>query len=259
MDYESLKREVSKSAATLSQYKLRQLRLILSKGIRERYPYSRIPKYGDLSLAFTDTQFEQFLSKVRNGKLKFLFKMQAILGLRIGEVVGINIREIDFNTRELVFESEKVKTIARLLFPLPLFDELKSYINSHKFYIYRSGGYLFYKDSDNTKNHVPHIDPHYAAKKFNEARKRAGLDEVYGHAKGGRPLYRFSTHSLRRYGGTHFHQVSKDILKTSKYLRHLNIKNTVKYVCVGRDEIYHDLEVAFNKESKILNSAQSVL
>ena len=107
---------------------------------------------------------------------------------------------------------------------------------------------------------MQHVDKNYARKVFRKARACAGLVETYGisdetkfdHAS--RPLYRLGTHSLRRYAGTKFHTVSRDVVLTSRYLRHRNIKETIKYIRNNKQQLYHDTDNAFDERQRLLIS-----
>ena len=88
---------------------------------RKRFQRSRIPKYGSLNKGFTEQELVRFFKAIDNEKFRLLFLYQSQLGLRIGEAVRINIKDIKFETRELVVKTEKAMTLDTLLIPAPLF------------------------------------------------------------------------------------------------------------------------------------------
>lgn len=254
MEYEELQRELEVSAFGLSEHRIESLVGILHRIYKQKtHVRRRQPKYGTLNMAFSDDDLERFLSCVKNGKFKLLFKMQAFCGLRIGEACKINIQNIHFDTRELIFISEKTLILDRLLIPDALFTEIIRYCEIYDYEIKASEGYLFFKDEHgHSKNGVLYIDKSYAAKVFRETRELAGLGDIYAHSqertgKRSRPLYRLGTHSLRRYYATKIYRVKRDIVMTSKSLRHRNIGETIKYVANDYTELYANIDVAFNQ------------
>ena len=86
---------------------------------RKRFQRSRIPKYGSLNKGFTEQEIQKFFRAVDNPKFGLLFSYQAQLGLRIGEAVRINVKDIKFESRELVVKTEKAMTLDTLLIPAP--------------------------------------------------------------------------------------------------------------------------------------------
>ena len=64
------------------------------------------PKYGSVNKGFTELELQHLLRNAPNGKFRLLFKYQAYLGLRIGEVTKLHMSNIDFEKRELTINSE---------------------------------------------------------------------------------------------------------------------------------------------------------
>ena len=62
----------------------------------KRFKRSRIPKYGALNKGFTERELQLFFKRVTNPKFHLLFSYQANLGLRLGEVIKVNVRDIKF-------------------------------------------------------------------------------------------------------------------------------------------------------------------
>ncbi|HUB92344.1 MAG TPA: site-specific integrase, partial [Candidatus Saccharimonadales bacterium] len=219
----------------------------------KRFKRPKRPRYGTLNMVFSEQELSLFLSSIKNRKFVLLFKYQAFLGLRIGEACVVNTNDMNFNTRELKINSEKSHVTDTLLIPETLLRDTEEYIRENRSAIEKSGGYLFFKDNDNNSNRITHIDKNYARKVFRKVREHAGLNEFYGKSEENyeghpeRPLYRLSTHSLRRYAITRFHHVSRDIVLTSRYARHQDTKQTIRYIENNRDELYSNIDIAFNK------------
>ena len=106
---------------TLPKQHLVEIRKRVMQQFRKRFQRSRIPKYGSLNKGFTEQEVQRFFKVIDNEKFRLLFSYQSQLGLRIGEAVRINIKDIKFESRELVVKTEKAMTLDTLLIPAPLF------------------------------------------------------------------------------------------------------------------------------------------
>jgi integrase len=60
------------------------------------------------------------------------------LGLRIGEAVRVNIKDINFEIRELTSKTEKARTLDTLIIPVLLFKDTIAFISKHKTEIEKS-------------------------------------------------------------------------------------------------------------------------
>ena len=257
MEFDELNNEITKASMTLPKHKLKRLKSVLHKGYCRRFKRSRIPKYGNINTVFKDDELQALFQNIKNEKFRLLFKFQASLGLRIGEVCIINKADINFDTREIKIHSEKTNTTDMLMMPSHLSAELASYITKHATAITNAGGYIFYKDPKAHKHNGYHyLAKDYARRIFREARSTAGLDDVYAFyeerypGRATRKLYRLGTHSLRKYAGTRFHKHTKDLVLTSRFLRHQSPNETLRYIENDREQLYNNIESAFKVDIK---------
>lgn len=254
MEFSALDSELRIASQTLSQHKIERLKQTLHRAYLRRFKTCRQPKYGTLNMVFKDEELRAFFRCVESRKFKLIFKFQAYMGLRIGEAVRIRLDDIDFETRELVIDSEKTRVKDVLRIPAGLFRELNEFVTIHQREIREAQGYIFFKDNDNNKNCRLHVNKDYARKMFRVARHAAGLASVYGVSEEScrdhrsRQLYRLGTHSLRRYAITRFHHVSRDIVLTSRYARHLDTSETIKYIENNREHLYMNIDLAFRSD-----------
>ena len=239
--------------STLPQKKIDRLRTIMLVACKKRFKRSRIPKYGSINKGFTESELELFFRNVKNGKFRLLFKYQAYLGLRIGEVCRLNLSNIDFDKRELTLKTEKSQMMDSLKIPLGLFRETTEFIHSHAKAIEKSNGFIFYKDNDNNKNGLPHIDENYARKVFREAVVASNLDADYGESdeslyhRTPRTLHKLTTHSLRHYAITKFAKSSNgNVVLTSRFARHSNPAMTMRYIAKDNEQLYEQIENIFS-------------
>ncbi len=210
------------------------------------------PKYGSINKAFTELELQHFLRNVKSEKFRLLFKYQAFLGLRVGEVSKLHIGNINFDKRELTIQSEKSHKMDSLIIPSDLFKETIEYMAKNADRIQAANGYVFFKDNDNNHNDIKHIEVNYARKVFRETIKSAGLDSVYGHSDETysnhreRRLFRLSTHSLRHYAITRFAKSTNgNVVLTSRFARHSRPDVTMTYISKDTEELYKEIDLAF--------------
>jgi integrase len=251
--YEKLKRELEVIAPRLSKQKLANLRAVLVREIN-KFRNPRIPKYGSLNKGFSEQEIQKFFRVIDSPKFKLLFSYQSQLGLRIGEAVRVNVKDINFESREITLRTEKAKTLDALLIPADLFKQTVAYIREHSNEIEKASGYLFFKDEGTfTRNATKHLDANYARNRFKYYIEEAGLDEVYDTSEEAltdrrpRKLHRLTTHSLRHYAITRFaEQTNGNIFLTSKFARHAKPDNTMTYISTNKKDLYESIDCAFS-------------
>ncbi len=222
---------------------------ILSDARKSRFLRRRTPKYGSMNKAFTDEELQRFFGVIDEPKFSLLFNFQAIMGLRIGEAVRVNIKDLNLRTRELRIFTEKSNRTDYLLVPLVLFDKVISYIGAYEKEIANAQGFLFYSFVKGNRKPVtePHITIESARAFFEKYAKKAKLVEVYGYATSANPraLHRLSTHSLRHYAITNFcRKNGGNVMLASKFARHTNLQTTMIYIHAQKNELYESIERA---------------
>ena len=210
------------------------------------------PKYGSVNKGFTELELQHFLRNVPNDKFRLLFKYQAYLGLRIGEVTKLHISNIDFEKRELTIQSEKRRKTDSMLIPSELFKETLTFTSQHEVEIKQANGYLFFKDHG-SHNKEPFIDSNYVRKIFRITIQKSNLESVYGYSdettrkERPRALHRLTTHSLRHYAITRFSKATNgNVVLVSRFARHSNPSITMRYISKDKTELYENIEFAFD-------------
>ena len=194
-------KEVSKTLEYLGRYlpKQRLIKAIelLSVARKRRFLRRRIPKYGTLNKGFTEQELIRFLNSIEDPRILLLFTYQAVLGLRIGEVVKLHVRDINLQTREVKIDNEKGDRFDVLPIPPQLFEQTIQYIADQEDAITKCKGYLFWADRFPEKNKCPHISKNYARNIFGKTIRKLKMDETYGFSDGPIPklLHRLTTHS----------------------------------------------------------------
>lgn len=253
-ELESVKLEVNGILPKLGKHKIEELQRVISKHYIKRFRGKRkTPKYGSLNRGFTDEQLKAFFFAVDKEKYRLLFSYMAYLGLRIGEVVKVNIRDIDFQTRELRVKSEKTNRLDLLIIPLGLFQQTQAFIDGHRPIIDSSQGYIFFKDVDRKQREEFWLEPNYVRKIFREYLVDAGLDEAYDISEESvngrcvRKLHTLKTHSFRHYAITKFARASNgNLILTSRFARHSEPNTTMTYINTNKSELYSAIESAFS-------------
>ncbi|MCW6159472.1 MAG: site-specific integrase [Candidatus Micrarchaeales archaeon] len=203
-----IKDELERSLPYLPKHYLVDIRKQVTAQFVKRFKRSCIPKYGTLNKGFTEQEVASFFRAIDSPKFHLLFSYQAQMGLRIGEAIRINLRDIRFESRELVVKTEKAMTLDTLLIPAPLFKQTLDYIQANGREIEKASGFMFFKEYGKSRTIEPHLDEGYVRNQFRRFAEAARLDEVYDQSEESRPnravrrLHRLTTHSLRHYAIT---------------------------------------------------------
>ena len=250
-ELEKVKKELEELLPKLGKKDIKALRSVIYQHWQKRFRKNHPPKYRSINKGFDDQEFQKFFKAIDNNRFRLLFLYQAQLGLRIGEAVRINIKDMDLEKRELTLRTEKAKTVDVLLIPTPLFQKTLDFIKANASRIEQAQGYLFFKEPDRCKRAEPYFDTNYARNAFCRYVRMAGLDSVYAESdepngKPGRRLHRLTTHSLRHYAITSFAKhTNGNVFLTSKFARHSNPSNTMTYINTNKQELYQQIDGAF--------------
>ena len=240
----------------VSWHQLQQLQSVLHQTQTKRFAGKRrTPKYGSLSKAFTDSQITQFFRVIDDDKFRLIFQYQAQLGLRIGEAVRVNVKDINFETREITLKTEKAKVIDTLLIPNQLFKDTLAFIAKHEADIERALGYIFFRSPEKSRRNEYFVEPNYVRNMFRYYVVKSGLDQTYDTSeesvvgRRSRSLHRLTTHSLRHYAITRFSkQTNGNLVLTSRFARHADPSTTMVYVSTKKEELYKEIDNAFSVE-----------
>jgi len=256
--YKALKTELEANLPYLPKHRLVEIRKMVIAQFAKRFKKSRIPKYGSLNKGFTEREIQLFFKHVDSPKFHLLFSYQANLGLRLGEVIKLNVKDIKFESRELVVKTEKAMTLDALLIPAPLFNDTLEFIRANTRAIERADGYIFYKEDGKSHTNVKHVDEGYVRNQFRRYILASHLDEAYDQSDESRPertprtLHRLTTHSLRHYAITHFaEQNNGNVMLASKFARHAKTETTMTYLHVNRKALYAGIDGAFSVSQAI--------
>ena len=246
--------QLDRFCSSASKHQIEEMRARINGIHAKRFRRRKEPRYGTLNKGFTELELKHFLNNVPNEKFRLLFKYQAFLGLRVGEVCKLHLGNIDFDKRELTLQSEKSRKLDSLIIPIDLFKETIEYITKHAAEIKVAEGHVFFKENDNNHNNVLYVDLGYVRKVFRETLRKANLNQIYAYSDetmathNQRPLYRLTTHSLRHYAITHFSKSTNgNVVLTSRFARHAGPTTTMRYIAKDNEELYKNIDFAFSE------------
>ncbi|MFH1695389.1 MAG: site-specific integrase [Candidatus Micrarchaeota archaeon] len=222
--------------------------------INSRFKRKRMKKYGNINKGFTEEELQKFFHFFHDSEdREFLaFKMQAFLGLRIGEVIKVRLHDINFDKRNIIIHSEKTQVHDELYLHDAIFPLLRDFVSKHKQEILDNANFVFF--SRNSRGKKPFLSTPYLRKKFREICARAGLTEFYSFAEdqnnphccsSNRKLFRLTTHSLRHYYVTKVYNSTLDPVTTSRLARHTKLQTTQIYIHTDKASLNNGLKKTF--------------
>ena len=108
---EKLKKHIQEVLPQLSFHEIKDVLSEIYRIKKKRFRGNAPLKYGSLNKGFSEQEVQAFFKVIENDKFRLLFGYQAQLGLRIGEAVKVNVKDIKFETRELIVKTEKAHVI----------------------------------------------------------------------------------------------------------------------------------------------------
>ncbi|MCL4365140.1 tyrosine-type recombinase/integrase [Candidatus Marsarchaeota archaeon] len=166
----------------LSKHKIEELQRVIATHFVKRFiGKRRKAKYGNISKCFKDSEITAFFKVVNDEKFRLLFLYQSTLGLRIGEAVKLNIKDLNLESRELLINTEKegIGAVDSLIVPMDLFNETLEFIKDNQKEIEKAQGYIFYANDYKTARKGLYLEKNGVRNKFREYCSKAGLLDVY--------------------------------------------------------------------------------
>lgn len=157
----------------------------------------------------TKTQIYAIISQIPNQKHKMLVALAYGAGLRVGEVVGLRVRDLDFVNNLIHVRKAKGNKDRLTVLPQKLRSKLFSYVAGKE-----PSDYLFYSERGGK------LHRRSAQKAFSQGIKRAGI------------MNGATFHSLRHSFATHLLESGLDIRYIQNLLGHQSIQTTQIYTQV---------------------------
>jgi len=220
---------------------------------RRNLPKYVVPAYKSMNLEEVNRFFSAF--HPCEWRYKVLFMTQAFLGLRIGEVVKITIKDIDFQNKQIKIKTEKQGPF-EVQDSMFLHDRLQAllldYIQEYEREIAEHDGFLFY--TSNARCRFKHVSADRARNVFRKICNRAGLTETYGERepysdlKNWKPgkLYKYTTHSLRYAFAQYLRRKNVPEEIRQHLMRHRDRSSLQIYDAPGKQEVDSELRRVFS-------------
>ena len=219
--------ELSEYMLSLPKHQQERFARVANISRETKYPHSkrRVPKYGNLPRHFTHALLYRYLANIDDVHDLRDTLLEIIYGLRVGEVAHAEIVPgqllVSIKNKKGARNGEE-----RIEF-MPLLPGTEV--------LFTPGG-----------------NPHYRhlSRLFNKTCDAVGaeLGYSYGKSANGRPLYQFTTHSLRHTGAEIMYQYTDSDFKARVFLRHRPHKAigvTATYVRYSLDHMRRDMHNAF--------------
>lgn len=182
---------------------------------REFYDLPRPKRPGKLPVVLAEEEIVSLIMKTPNLKHRALIMTSYSAGLRVSELVGLRVDDIDSKRMMILVRQGKGKKDRMVPLSSKLLETLRDYFRK-----YRPKEYLF----EGTCPQKPY-STRSAQIILKEAKFRAGI------RKGG------SIHSLRHSFATHLLESGTDIRYIQSFLGHNNLKTTMRYTHVSQFKI----------------------
>ena len=173
-------------------------------------------KYGLIDENFrymTLIEWQKFLSVIDIYKDKLIIRLLYESGARVGELVRIQLKHLDFNNSSIYIPAENTKTKHARTSHIPeeLMNDVKTLLRQEKRMAGRSE--RIFKPDDflirSSDYRTVHMTTNRVRQIFQKYIKKSGLDREYGFDKLGRRLRKFTVHSLRHSHCMHYIHIHK--------------------------------------------------
>ena len=206
------------------------------------------PKSRKLPSVFNKEQILQLVKHVEQADIMLAILFGLFCGLRIGEIVKLRKRDIDF-VRRLVhitdgklpgknlagYGKDRVVPIPLKVLPLiQLWFELKNTLQGED--------YLF----QSLSKPGLHMTTQHLFKKYKNVLKNAGLYHVDHQNKAGSSIARYNFHSLRHTYATMLWEKSGDIYAVKQALGHNDLETTMIYTHISDKVLQRKVDSAFD-------------
>ncbi|MCJ7812108.1 site-specific integrase [bacterium] len=189
-------------------------------------------------------EWQKFLGVIDHFKHKLIMRLLYELGCRVGELVKIQLKHLDFNNSSIYFPAENTKTKHARTSHIPeeLMNDVKTQLRQERRMAKRSDRILkledfLFKSSD---YRTDHITENRVRQIFQKYIKRCELDREYGYDKLGRRLRKFTVHSLRHTHCMHYIHIYKlPVPIVQRQVGHKTLKATMVY-CQPNDEMVRE-------------------
>lgn len=210
---------------------LEELKNVDKRKLRKKRTRRKIPN------VFTKDHLVKLFGAIDNPMLGVACTISLFCGLRIAEVTKLKWEEIDFEKRELKVVCGKGSKDRYSNIPEQVIPILKKY----KRFIGNKSPYLFPSRKMDKPKLATTISQEYM-----KALARAELQIQINTSKHGRPMYKFSFHTLRHTYATYLLEKGIELIYIQKALGHSDMVTTQIYAHVSNPELRKRIDTAFS-------------
>ncbi|HED00735.1 MAG TPA: site-specific integrase [Proteobacteria bacterium] len=203
--------------------------------------YSKYGQNGGNYRSMNIVEWQTFLGVIDDFKHKLIMRLLYESGCRVGELVRIQLKHLDFINSSIFFPAENTKTNQSRTshIPVDLMNDIKTCLRQERRMAKRSGKIFREEDFLVLSNdyRTPHASENRIRQIFRKYIRLAGLDREVGHDILGRRLCKFTVHSLRHTHCMHYIHIHKlPIPIVQRQVGHKTLKATMVY-CQPNDEM----------------------
>lgn len=194
----------------------------------------RYERFGETIRFLTIEELQKLFSVMDNSEHKLLLRLCYEMGCRVGELVSIQLKHLDFLNHSVFIPAENTKTRQKRtsFISAELMSDIRDYLKRTGRMTKREGRILNLEDwlFKSRRFRGRHLTANRARQIFLHYIQKAELDRIYGKDDKGRALHRFTIHSLRHsHIMHHIHQHKIPIPIVQKQVGHHTLRATMVY------------------------------
>jgi integrase len=215
---------------------LDELKQVDKRKLRKKRTRRKIPS------VLTKEHLIKLFNAIDNPLLGVACSVSLFCGLRIAEVSKLKWEEIDLEKRELKVVCGKGSKDRYSNIP----DQLIPILRKYKRFVGTSSPYLFPSQKSDKPKLATTI-----AQEYMKALARAELNIQVSTSKHGRPMYKYSFHTLRHTYATYLLEKGVELIYIQKALGHSDMVTTQIYAHVSNPELRKRIDDAFGVKSEV--------
>ena len=222
---------------------LEDLKQVDKRKLRKKRTRRKIPS------VLTKDHLIKLFDAIDNPLLGVACAVSLFCGLRIAEVSKLKWEEIDLDKRELKVVCGKGSKDRYSNIP----DQLTHILRKYKRFIGKKSPYLFPSQKSDKPKLATTI-----AQEYMKALARAELNIKVGTSKHGRPMYKYSFHTLRHTYATYLLEKGVELIYIQKALGHSDMVTTQIYAHVSNPELRKRIDSAFGIKQDVQKTLSKV-
>lgn len=173
-----------------------------------KFHHTRGRKLGDKTKAMPDSIYLRVIEhfkKIKDDELALAYELEGIEGCRIGDLISLQLDNIDFDRHIMRIYNHKSKRWYEIPIDKSIEADLQTFIVEQHNEIAKHNNYIFFtRDDEHHPNRKEeHLTQQYINRKLVKYLDEIGVNQVYAHRAGDNgKLHLFTTHSGRGHAAT---------------------------------------------------------